>query len=123
MTISRNDSPDSGATLYGRILENIDRAVIAFDQEGRITLFNPAAEALMQRSSRQMTGQHYKNSSTARRHLLYLIQVALNESRSITDDEGLYLHRTQRVTIAGECLCCANLCLSRQPGWCRHDHP
>ena len=40
--------------------ENIDRAVIAFNQEGHITLFNPAAEELMQRSSRQATGQSYR---------------------------------------------------------------
>lgn len=90
----RNDSPDSGATLYGRILENIDRAVIAFDQEGRITLFNPAAEALMQRSSRQVTGQHYEILFNGQETLLYLIHVALKESRSITDDEGLYLNRS-----------------------------
>jgi two-component system nitrogen regulation sensor histidine kinase GlnL len=90
----RNDSPDSGATLYGRILENIDRAVIAFDQEGRITLFNPAAEALIQRSARQVVGQHYEILFNGQETLLYLIHVALNESRSITDDEGLYLNRT-----------------------------
>ncbi len=86
-------SPKSGSTLYGMILENIDRAVIAFDQEGCITLFNPAAEALMERSSRQMVGQHYEVLFKAQETLLYLIKVALKESRSITDDEGLYLHR------------------------------
>jgi two-component system nitrogen regulation sensor histidine kinase GlnL len=92
--ISREPLPDTGSTLYGRILENIDRAVIAFDQEGGITLFNPAAEALMERSSRQMAGQHYETLFKDQETLLYLIKVALNESRSITDDEGLYLHRT-----------------------------
>ena len=92
--ISPEPSPDTGSTLYARILENIDRAVIAFDQEGCITLFNPAAEALMERSSRQMTGQHYDVLFKGQETLLYLIKVALNESRSITDDEGLFLHRT-----------------------------
>lgn len=91
--INTGPSPQSGSTLYAMILENIDRAVIAFDQEGCITLFNPAAEALMERSSRQMTGQHYEVLFKDQETLLYLIKVALKESRSITDDEGLYLHR------------------------------
>jgi two-component system nitrogen regulation sensor histidine kinase GlnL len=81
------------STLYGMILENIDRSVIAFDQEGRITLFNPAAEALMERSSRQMIGKHYQELFKEQETLLYLVKVALVESRSITDDEGLYLIR------------------------------
>ena len=87
-------SSDTGSTLYGMILENIDRAVIAFDQDGCITLFNPAAEALMECSSRQMTGQHYEVLFKGQETLLYLVKVALKESRSITDDEGLYLHRS-----------------------------
>jgi len=86
-------SPGNDSTLYGMILENIDRSVIAFDQEGRITLFNPAAEALMERSSRQMIGKHYQELFKDQETLLYLVKVALMESRSITDDEGLYLIR------------------------------
>jgi two-component system nitrogen regulation sensor histidine kinase GlnL len=82
---------DSG--LYGMILENIDRAVIACNCDGRITLFNPAAEALMQRSSKQMTGRPYQEIFEHQETLLYLAKVALDEGRSITDDEGLYLHR------------------------------
>lgn len=82
------------SALYGLILENIDRAVVAFDQAGQITLFNPAAEALMERSSRQMIGQHYQKLFKDQKTLLYLVKVALEEGRSITDDEGLYLHRS-----------------------------
>lgn len=84
----------SDSALYGMILENIDRAVIAFNQAGRITLFNPAAEALMGRSSRQVTGQSYHELFKNQETLLYLAKVALEEGRSITDDEGLYLHRS-----------------------------
>ncbi len=76
------------------ILENIDRAVIAFNQAGRITLFNPAAEALMKCSSRQMIAQHYQELFKGQETLLYLVKVALEEGRSITDDEGLYLQRS-----------------------------
>lgn len=84
----------SGSALYGMILENIDRAVVAFDQKGRITLFNPAAEALMERSSRQIIGKHYQELFKNQKTLLYLVKIALEEGRSITDDEGLYLQRS-----------------------------
>jgi two-component system nitrogen regulation sensor histidine kinase GlnL len=91
-TAGKPSSSDS--TLYGMILENIDRAVVAFNQDGRITLFNPAAEALMERSSRQMIDQHYQELFKEQKTLLYLVKVALVDGRSITDDEGLYLHRS-----------------------------
>jgi len=85
---------DSISNLYGMILDNIDRAVIAFDSDGRITLFNPAAEALMECSSRQIVGKSYHDLFRDQETLLYLVKVALEEGRSITDDEGLYLHRS-----------------------------
>jgi two-component system nitrogen regulation sensor histidine kinase GlnL len=85
---------DSISNLYGMILDNIDRAVIAFDSDGRITLFNPAAEALMECSSRQVVGKNYQDLFRDQETLLYLVKVALEEGRSITDDEGLYLHRS-----------------------------
>lgn len=84
---------ESNSTLYGMILDNIDRAVIAFDREGRITLFNPAAEALMECSSRQVLGKRYQDLFKNQETLLYLVRVALQEGRSITDDEGLSLTR------------------------------
>ncbi len=84
---------DSNSNLYGMILENIDRAVIAFDCDGKITLFNPAAEALIECSSRQVIGKSYQDLFKDQETLLYLVKVALEEGRSITDDEGLYLHR------------------------------
>lgn len=91
---SGGESSGTDSTLYGMILENIDRAVVAFDQEGRTTLFNPAAEALMERSSRQVIGQHYLELFKDQKTLLYLVKTALVEGRSITDDEGLYLNRS-----------------------------
>jgi two-component system nitrogen regulation sensor histidine kinase GlnL len=98
---SKVDGPQSGidSSLYGMILENIDRAVIAFNQKGRITLFNPAAESLMQRSSRQVIDQPYQGLFKDQETLLYLARVALDEGRSITDDEGLYLHRANSASL------------------------
>ena len=72
------------SNLYGMILENIDRAVIAFDSGGIITLFNPAAEALMECSSRQVVGKSYRDLFRDQETLLYLVKVALEEGRSIT---------------------------------------
>jgi len=80
--------------LYVRILENIDRAIIACDQTGCITLFNPAAEALFERSSRQMIGRHYQALFEGQDRLTYLVKVALDGGRSITDDEGISLQRS-----------------------------
>ncbi len=87
-------APGSDSNLYAMILENIDRAVIAFDRSGRITLFNQAAETLMESSARQMIGQNYRDVFEDQDTLLYLVKVALEEGRSITDDEGLYLQRS-----------------------------
>ena len=92
-------TPTGDPALYGMILENIDRAVIAFDQEGLVTLFNPAAEALMEHSSRQMIGRSYREIFKNQETLLYLVNVALEEGRSITDDEGLYLHRDNATSL------------------------
>ena len=64
---------DSISNLYGMILDNIDRAVIAFDSDGRITLFNPAAEALMECSSRQIVGKSYQDLFKNQETLLYLV--------------------------------------------------
>jgi two-component system nitrogen regulation sensor histidine kinase GlnL len=90
----RASDGSANSHLYGMILDNIDRAVIAFNNDGVITLFNPAAEALMKCSSRQFVGKSYKNLFSNQETLLYLVKVALQEGRSITDDEGLYLQRS-----------------------------
>lgn len=90
---AQNPAMDADLSLYGMILENIDRAVIAFDQEGKVTLFNPAAETLTESSARQMLGQDYRDLFKQQETLLYLVKVALEEGRPITDDESLYMHR------------------------------
>ena len=42
--------------LFVRVIENLDRAVLATDRKGQITLFNPAAEVCTGLSSRQSIG-------------------------------------------------------------------
>ena len=92
-------SPGSDPDLYSRILENIDRAVIACDQTGHIILFNPAAEALLDRSARQSIGLHYQSLFEGQTRLLSLLKMALENGRSITDDEGIRLLRTHAAPV------------------------
>jgi two-component system nitrogen regulation sensor histidine kinase GlnL len=85
------DSAD--AQLYVRILENVDRAVVAIDREGRIAFFNPAAQLYTGLSERQSLGRHYEELFAGQESLLYLIRTAVQEGRSISDDENILLRR------------------------------
>lgn len=95
----KKNRSESDPTLHMRVVENIDRAVIACDQDGHITLFNPAAEALFERSCRQVVGRHYRVLFEGQDRLLYLVEVALENGRSITDDEGIRLQRFQTTAV------------------------
>ncbi|PLX89857.1 MAG: PAS domain-containing sensor histidine kinase [Desulfuromonas sp.] len=79
--------------LYALVLENIDRAVIAVDQQGQVSLFNPTAEIFMERSARSSLGINYCELFAGQEIFLYLVDCVLREGRSITDDEGFSLQR------------------------------
>lgn len=85
--------PSADAQLYVRILENIDRAVVAIDQDGAIALFNPSAQLYTGISERQSLGRHYEDLFAGQESLLYLIRTAVSEGRSISDDENIVLRR------------------------------
>lgn len=85
--------PLADQDLYALVLDNIDRAVVAVDQQGGVTLFNPTAEVFMERSARHTLGQHYAELFAGQETFLYLFDCALRDSRSITDDDGFFLHR------------------------------
>lgn len=85
--MKRSDITD--AQLYVRILENVDRAVVAIDREGRIALFNPSAQLYTGLSERQSLGRHFEELFAGQDALLYLIRTAVNEGRSISDDENI----------------------------------
>lgn len=93
--MTANDLPITQADpgLTGLVLDNIDRAVIALSREGRVTLFNPAAEAYLGRAARHVLGKHYQELFAGQKALLYLLQAALQDGRSITDDESIWLPR------------------------------
>ncbi len=81
------------AQLYVRVLENIDRAVIAINHEGLIILYNPAAQVCTGISEKQAIGKPFHNLFFGQKNLLYLVSTALEEGRSISDHEDLMLKR------------------------------
>jgi two-component system nitrogen regulation sensor histidine kinase GlnL len=85
--------PTGDPALTALILDNIDRAVIALTAEGRVALFNPAAEAYFELAARHALDRHYGELFAGQKPLLYLVRTALHDGRSITDDESVALQR------------------------------
>ena len=76
---------------YAMILENIEDAVIALDPQGRISLFNPAAQTYTGLSEKQTRGQSFFTRFSHQKTLCYLTQTALESGRSISDHEAVVL--------------------------------
>lgn len=81
------------ALLYARVVDNIDRAVIAIDSEGRIVLINPAAQSFTGLSERQSLGRHFEALFAGQEKILGLVRTAMTAGRSISDDENILLQR------------------------------
>jgi two-component system nitrogen regulation sensor histidine kinase GlnL len=79
--------------LFVRVVENLDRAVLATDQAGHIVLFNPAAEVCTGLSRRQSIGRHYQDLFAGQPRITDLIRLVLEEGRPISDDEQISLVR------------------------------
>ncbi|AMV71670.1 nitrogen fixation sensor histidine kinase GnfL [Desulfuromonas carbonis] len=88
---SRDGQEDT--QIYARVVDNIDRAVVAIDRAGRIALFNPAAQACTGLSERQSLGRHFEELFAGQDKILALIRSALDVGRSISDDENIHLQR------------------------------
>lgn len=86
--------PESSDHIYARVIDNIDRAVIAIDTEGKIALFNPAAQVCTGLSERQCLGRPYETLFAGQERLLSMIRTAFETGRSISDDENIQLQRT-----------------------------
>ncbi len=76
---------------YAMILENIEDAVVALDQQGLIKLFNPAAQHYTGISEKQCLGQLFFERFKHQNVLCYLTRTALDEGRSISDHEAVVL--------------------------------
>jgi two-component system nitrogen regulation sensor histidine kinase GlnL len=79
--------------LYIRILENVDRAVIALDRDGEVTLFNPTAQIYTGVSERQALGRSFSTLFAGQERLLQLVQDAQLKGRTISDPEQVQLQR------------------------------
>ena len=79
--------------IYSRVIDNLDRAVIATDQEGHITLFNPTAQSYTGLSEKQSLGRHYEHLFAGQDEIVSLIGQTLRQGRSISDDENVFLQR------------------------------
>jgi two-component system nitrogen regulation sensor histidine kinase GlnL len=88
-----NPAANSDPALTALVLDNIDRGVIALAADGRVALFNPAAEDYFDLAARHAVGHHYEKLFTGQSALLYLVHTALHEGRSITDAESITLQR------------------------------
>lgn len=76
---------------YAMILENIEDAVIALDQQGHINLFNPAAQDYIGLSEKQCLGLLFFERFRHQKTLCKLARIALTQGRSISDHEAVIL--------------------------------
>ncbi len=76
---------------YAMILDNLDDAVIAVDQQGIINLFNPAAQHFTGLSEKQSLGRSFCDCFRQHEILCRLIRIVLEEGRSISDHETVVL--------------------------------
>ncbi len=74
---------------HALILENLDDAVIAINQQGIITLFNPAAQNFTGYSEKQTLGRSFFDYFSWQQTLCDLTRTALEEGRSISDHETI----------------------------------
>ena len=73
------------------ILENIDDAVIAIDQQGIIIFFNSAAQHLTGLSEKQTLHKSFFDCFPQQKTLCYLARTTLQEGRSISSHETVIL--------------------------------
>ncbi len=91
--LKKNPPPSPDLQLYVRVLENVEDAVVALDQDGCISLFNPAAEVCTGTSKRQSLGRPFEKIFQGQQGLLQLVGAALREGRSIFNFEDMQLRR------------------------------
>jgi two-component system nitrogen regulation sensor histidine kinase GlnL len=80
-------------SLYLRILENMEEAVIAIDPQERIVLLNPAAQACTGLSERHAVGQRFDSIFSGQNELLHLMRTAVSEGRSLYSHQDILLNR------------------------------
>lgn len=79
--------------LAQNVLASTTEAIIVIDQDYLIALLNPAAQNLTGMSARQAMNQNINTIFAGQDGLLYLINTAMEEGRSISDRETIQLRR------------------------------
>jgi two-component system nitrogen regulation sensor histidine kinase GlnL len=78
--------------LYSRVFENIDRAIIALNGHGVVTLFNPTAQSYTGFSDNHALGRPFRELFARETELLELVDDAQNKGRTISAPETIQLH-------------------------------
>jgi len=78
------DERPQDLSLYMRVLENMEEAVIAVDDLERVVLFNPAAQVCCGFSERQALGRHLADLFSDQSELLSMTRTVLETGRSFT---------------------------------------
>lgn len=84
---------DADGQLYIQVIENLEDAVAAIDSQGRIALFNPAAQELFGISERLCLGRLFDELFIRQEQLLHLIRSVVRDGRSISDHQNIVLER------------------------------
>jgi len=87
-----NENQPPSSALYGMILDNVEDAVIALDQQGMISHFNPAAQTFTGISEKQSLGRSFVELFKHQTNLCALVETTMREGRSISDHETVKLH-------------------------------
>lgn len=90
-------APHISSQNYAIILDNLDDAVIAVDQQGIITVFNPAAQHFTGRSDKKSLGKSFFKCFERQETLCRLTRIVLDEGRSISDHETVSIKSTGRL--------------------------
>lgn len=86
--------------LSTQILNSTNEAIIAIDTSHQIIFINPAAQTLTGLSSRQASHCDVRNLFKDQDGILYLINTAMTEGRSISDRETIQLQRPNSLPLS-----------------------
>lgn len=86
--------------LSTHVLNSTNEAIIAIDNSHRIVLINPAAQTLTGLSARQASHCDVRNLFKDQDDIIYLINTAMTEGRSISDRETIQLRRPNALPLS-----------------------
>ncbi|MGE5664862.1 MAG: two-component system sensor histidine kinase NtrB [Deltaproteobacteria bacterium] len=71
-------------SLHEQALESVNVGILVFDRAGRLLYANPAAEEILQGSSRALAGRHYRTVFRGSPGAVRIIRKALEENAPVT---------------------------------------